>query len=569
MEQSIGAVFADTLAEAGIRFVFGMPGGCTPFLYDGLIDRAGEIRTVLARHEGGAAVMADAHARITGKPALLMGQGAWIGTSGGYGILESYLSGLPMVVVADLSDYFSLPLHGPYQNGSGDYGGFDLPAMLRAMTKFTTVAGNASEFVHGLRLAVKHAVTGRPGPAAVLIKWNVAFEQVDLESVSPRVYPLSGHLRTAPPCISPEDADRVARLLRDAASPLVIAGQGARLSRASVEILELAEFLGAPVATTYLGKSAVAETHDCAVGTMGPIGQSAANRAIARADLILAVGTSLAPENTNWMAADYIRPDRQKIVQIDVEPLRAGWTYPLELGVTSDARLALQAVLRSLRALGRPPAAEERLAALLRAKEDARCFREDTLLSDAVPIAPERVVKAVNDAVGPEDLVVLDGGNNRMWFAHHFRCLAPGQILAGGGVAAVGYGPPAALGAQLTCPDRRVICASGDGGMMMHLYALEMARDLDLPVTFVVLNNACLGNIRDYQPPDRRISTDYSRPDFRKIAEGFGIHAARVEQPAGLDACLREALETKGPALVDVVVDDAAHFRLMTNPKGA
>lgn len=569
MAKSIGEVFADILEEAGIRFVFGMPGGCTPFLYDGLVDRGGRIRAVLARHEGGAAAMADAHARITGKPALLMGQGAWIGTSGGYGILESRLSGLPMVVVADLSDYFSLPLHGPYQNGSGDYGGFDLPAMLRAMTKFTTVAGNASEFVHGLRLAVKHAVTGRPGPAAVLVKWNVAFEQVDLAALSPRAYPLAGHLRTSPPCISLKDAALVARMLHQAASPVLIAGQGARLARASAEILELAEFLGAPVATSYLGKSAVAETHDCAVGTMGPIGQSAANRAIARADLILAVGTSLAPENTNWMAADYIRPDMQRIVQIDVDPLRAGWTYPVEMGITSDARLALRAVLEALRGLGRPAGAEERRAALRREKEERRCFCEEILTSDAVPIAPERVVKAVNDTVGPEDLLVLDGGNNRMWFAHHFRCQAPGQVLAGGGAAAVGYGPPAALGAQITCPDRRVLCACGDGGMMMHLYALEMARDLGLPVTFVVLNNACLGNIQDYQPPDRRIATGYGRPDFRKIAEGFGVHAARVERPGDLDGCLREALETEGPALVDVVVDAAAHFRLMTNPKGA
>lgn len=416
---------------------------------------------------------------------------------------------------------------------------------------------------------MKHAVTGRPGPAAVILKWNVAFEQVDLAAVTPPFHPLPGYLRTAPPCIRPEDAVRVAGLLREAASPVLVCGQGVRRSGAGAEVVELAHFLGAPVATTYLGKSSIAETHDCAVGTMGAIGQSAANRSIARADLILAVGTCLSPENTNWMAPDFIRPGEQKIVQIDVEPRNMGWTYPVELGVTSDAKLALRAIVEALKSGGRPAAAGERFTALRREKEEARCFAEEILSSDAVPIAPERVVKAVNDAVGEDDLLVLDGGNNRMWFAHHFRCLAPGQIVAGGGVAAVGYGPPASLGAQLTCPDRRVVCVCGDGGLMMHPYTLEMARELALPVTFVVMNNACLGNVRDFQPPDRRIATEYARPDFRRIAEGFGVGACRVEAPAELDGRLNEALASDSPRLVEVIVDDAAHFRLMTNPKGA
>jgi acetolactate synthase-1/2/3 large subunit len=173
-ETPLRCLFADILVEAGIDHVFGMPGGCTPFLYDALFDKKDLINTVLVRHEGGAAVMADLHARLTGKPAVVMGQGPWIGTSGGIGIIESLHSGLPMLIICDTSDYFSLPQHGPYQSGSGEYGSFDLPSMMRAMTKYTTVASNASEFLHGLQLAIKHATTGRPGPAAVLIKWNVA-----------------------------------------------------------------------------------------------------------------------------------------------------------------------------------------------------------------------------------------------------------------------------------------------------------------------------------------------------------------------------------------------------------
>ncbi len=563
-ETPLRTLFADILVEAGIDHVFGMPGGCTPFLYDALFDKKDQINTVLVRHEGGAAVMADLHARLTGKPAVVMGQGPWIGTSGGIGVIESLHTGLPMLIICDTSDYFSLPQHGPYQSGSGEYGSFDLPAMMRAMTKYTTVASNASEFLHGLQLAIKHATTGRPGPAAVLIKWNVAFESVDPKSVKPPLHPLSGHLNTSAPCISPADADRAVEMLLAARNPVMITGQGVRCSRAFDEVEELAELIGIPVATSFLGKSSIRETHDCAVGTMGAIGQKVANQKITGADVILAVGSSLAPDNTKWLSPEFIDPERQKIIQIDIESRNAGWTFPVEMGITSDAKLALQAIIQGIRARGVKFNVEERIEALRSAKLEADCFDEEILNSNATPIAPERVVNEVNAILDEDDLLVLDGGNNRMWFTHHFQSKKAGQVLAGGGVAAIGYGPPAALAAQIIHPDRRVICACGDGGMMMHLYALEMARDLELPVTFVVLNNSCLGNVRDFLAADRRMATEYSQPDFAKIAQGFSLNSVRVEKPEELGSALAKAHESGEAWLIDVIVDDLPHFKLMS-----
>jgi len=563
-EIPLRSLFADILVEAGIDHVFGMPGGCTPFLYDALFDKKDRIHTVLVRHEGGAAVMADLHARLTGKPAVLMGQGPWIGTSGGIGIIESLHTGLPMLIICDTSDYFSLPQHGPYQSGSGEYGSFDLPGMMKAMTKYTTVASNASEFLHGLQLAIKHATTGRPGPAAVLIKWNVAFESVDPKTVKPPVHPLSGHLNASAPCVSPADADRAAELLLAARSPVMITGQGVRCSRAFEEVEELAALIGIPVATSFLGKSSIRETHRCAVGTMGAIGQKVANQKIGEADLILAVGSSLAPDNTRWLSADFIDPVRQKIIQIDIESRNVGWTFPVEMGITSDAKLALQAIIQGIRDRGVSFDAASRIEELGRAKAEASCFDEEIIHSQATPIAPERVVKEVNAIIDEDDLLVLDGGNNRMWFTHHFQCKKAGQVLAGGGVAAIGYGPPAALAAQIIRPQRRVICACGDGGMMMHLYALEMARDLGLPVTFVVLNNSCLGNVRDFLAADRRMATEYSQPDFAKIARGFSLNSVRIEKPEELGSALKKAVDSREAWLLDVIVDDLPHFKLMS-----
>jgi acetolactate synthase-1/2/3 large subunit len=563
-ETPLRSLFADILVEAGIDHVFGMPGGCTPFLFDALFDKKDRINTVLVRHEGGAAVMADLHARLTGKPAVVMGQGPWIGTSGGIGIIEAFHTGLPMLIICDTSDYFSLPQHGPYQSGSGEYGSFDLPGMMRAMTKYTTVASNASEFLHGLQLAIKHATTGRPGPAAVLIKWNVAFESVDPNLVKPPLHPLSGHLNTSAPCISPADADRAVEMLLAARSPVMITGQGVRSSRAFDEVEELAELIGIPVATSFLGKSSIRETHDCALGTMGAIGQKVANQKIASADVILAVGSSLAPDNTRWLSPELIDPERQKIIQIDIDSRNAGWTFPVEMGITSDAKLALRAIVRGIRARGVGFDVGKRIEALRQAKAEADCFDEEIIRSNATPVAPERVVNEVSAVLDEDDLLVLDGGNNRMWFTHHFQSKKAGQVLAGGGVAAIGYGPPAALAAQIIHPERRVLCACGDGGLMMHLYALEMARDLELPVTFVVLNNSCLGNVRDFLAADRRMATEYSEPDFAKIAQGFSLNSLRIENPEELGSALAKAHESGETWLIDVIVDDLPHFKLMS-----
>ncbi len=297
---------------------------------------------------------------------------------------------------------------------------------------------------------------------------------------------------------------------------------------------------------------------------MGAIGQKAANQRITEADVILAVGSSLAPDNTKWLSPEFIDPDRQKIIQIDVEPRNAGWTFPVEMGITSDARLALQEIIRCIRERGAPSDVRDRIEEIKRAKVEADCFDEEITRSDASPIAPERVVREINAVLGEDDLLVLDGGNNRMWFTHHFQSKKAGQVLAGGGVAAIGYAPPATLAAQLARPEGRVIGVCGDGGMLMHLYALEMARDLELPITLVVLNNSCLGNVRDFLAADRRMATEYSQPDFAKIARGFSLDSVRVERPEELASALKKAHESRQAWLVEVIVDDLPHFKLMS-----
>lgn len=556
-------VVLDILIDAGIDHVFGMPGGAALFLYDALVDKQDKIRTVLCRHESGAACMADMYGRLTGKPGVVAAQGAWAGSNAAFGIMEASLAGSPMLVFADLSDYAGLTQFAPYQAVGGEYGSIDLPNIMRSMTKYTTVANTPDEFVHGTRLAIKHAITGRPGPACVLFRWNVAISEIDPERAHPKLYPLEGYLRVSPPAISREDAYRIADLLIEAKHPLMIVGRGVHASRAYEEVEELAGEIGMPVATTYMGKSAIAEVHDLAVGTIGAIGQELANEKVTGADLLLAVGTCLAPENTKMLFPEFINPERQKIVQIDTEPRHAGWMFPVTLGVTSDAKSALRAIRDAVREKSPKIDVRERIKELKALKTQREFFASDAFSSDASPVAPERIVAALDRTVGRDDLLVLDGGNNRMFFAKLFASKKAGQIVAPGGAAGVGWGVPAALAAQLIQPERNVVCVCGDGGMMMMLYALEMAKQYALPVTYVVMNNACLANVMDFQAADRRIATEYPEADFAAIARSMGCAGAKIQKPGDLEPALEEAIRNERPALIDVSTSRQPHFVLM------
>jgi len=556
-------IITDILVDAGIDHVFGMPGGATMFIFDALFDKQDKIRTVLARHEGAAACMADMYGRLTGKPAVLMGQGAWIGSNGAFGIMEAFMAGSPMLVIADISDWAGLKQQGVYQGTSGEYGAIDLPSIMRSMTKYTTVANSPSEFAYGVQLAIKHATTGRPGPACVLVRWNVTTTEIEMDQIHPKLYPIEGHTRVSPPCISKDDADTIADMLIGAADPVMISGRGVHISRAYDEARELAELLGMPVATSYMGKSTIAETHDLALGTMGNIGQGAANAKIVGADVLLAIGTGLSPENTRMLSPDFINPERQKIIHIDIDGRNAAWTLPVALGAVSDAKLALRAIIDSIKAKAPRIDTTKRLEDLKKVKEENNFFACDYFTSDNKPIEPERIVNDLNSTIGEDDLLVFDCGNSRMWFAKHFRSKKAGQVVAPGGVAGLGWGVSAALAAQMIQPDRKVVSVAGDGSMMMMLHTLEAAKQYRLPLTYVVLNNSCLGNVMDFQAPDRRIATEYDEPNFAGIAQAIGCKGLKIEDPADLKPALKAAIDSDRPALIDVTTSKEAHFRLM------
>ena len=558
----------EAIIQAGIDHAFCLPGGFTQFLIDGLYQRRDKINVIVTRHEGGASAMADMYGRITKKPGLLLGQGLWVGTNGAFGIVEAFLAGSPMLIITDISDWDNMSLQGAYQCGSGEYGSVDLPNIFRSMTKYTTYATSPADVVYGVQLAIKHAISGRPGPAAVITKMTSIGGVIDdPASLNPPIYPTQGYLRVNPPSIAKSDAENMANYLINAENPVLICGRGVHVSGAYEEVQELAELIGMPVATSYMGKSSIAETHDLALGVMASRGQKLATDLIAKADTILAVGTCLAPDNTNSCSKDFINVETQKLLHIDIDPRNAAWTYPVTLGATSDAKLGLRAIINAIKAKNPQIDVEKKISEILALKEkpENEFFTNKWYDSTKVPIEPERVVKELNEVIREDDLVVLDAGNNRIWFCKMFKSKKAGQVIGPGGAAGMAWGPCASVAAQLLNKQGKVVSTVGDGGMMMSLYNIETVKQYNIPLMYVVFNNQSLGNVRDFFSRKSRPLAEYPETNFAKVANSMGVDGIRVEELDDLRPALEKGLKSDKPTVVDIVTSRASHLRVRTS----
>ena len=543
------------LEEAGIEYVFGIPGGGTGQIYDLLYGKEDRIKTILVRHEQIAAIMADAYGRATGKPAVIMGQGLFMGSNATFGIMEAMLSSSPMVVITDTSDG-GVGFHAANQSGAGEYGSIDLPSIFKAMTKYTSLAASPKEAVLGTQLAIKHATSGRPGPACVLMRSAAIGGEVDVES-PPFVHNTAGYLNTAKPQSAPQDIQRAVEILSQSRRPVLVAGNGVHLSKSHSQLQELAEIWGMPVATSYKGKSAIAETHPLSLGMVGVYGQEAANKAVGDADTVVVVGAKLTPQDTVRESPSIFDPTRQKIIQIDIDDRNAGWTFPVELGLIGDAGSILSQMVEASRQAASDSSAtrQEWTSGLAKRKQDLAFYEDPELHRDSSPATPQRVVALLQENLPPETIFALDAGNNRTWMAHFFKSQQANTFFCPGGTAGMGWGLPAAVGLKLVYPDRPVVCVTGDGGYMMTVNAISTALQYDLPILCIVFNDGALGMVRQHQAEGRYIASEFFPTDNAAVARGFGAFGVQVGDSRDLPDAIREALASGLPAVVDVLID--------------
>jgi thiamine pyrophosphate-dependent acetolactate synthase large subunit-like protein len=524
-----GEWIVDALRAEGVRHVFGIPGVHNLAIYDALI-RQREITHVLARHEAGAAFMADGYARALGAPGVVVvttGPGA---TNVLTPLVESYAGSMPVVVV--MSDVAS-PLVGR------DIGALhEVPNQIdcfRPVTRWAEAVTEAAAIPATVHGGFDLLRTGRPGPIAISIPNDFLTARFEAEARSG-----AGHGRR-PPC-HVEAISEAVRLLAGASRPLVIAGGGVIAAEAQAELAALARRLGAPVITTVMGRGAVSERDPLWHGVLP--NSRATEAVITAADVILAVGCRFAHRSTQGLLLNLSFSPSQTLIHLDLDPTVIGRLFKAQLPIVGDAKDGLT---RLVDGLGGGPARatwDQRWRETLRPAASARYSREVAHLIDTLR------------ASLPDDAIVVnDQTGINYWMEWRFPVLMPRTFLYPVGSATLGYGVPAAIGAKIARPDRAVIAVVGDGGFMYSVNELATAVKYRLPVVFLVMNDDCYGAIKWLQQTifdGRWGEADLTNPDFPALARAFG---ARGERVAGVDA-LRGAIETAvaadGPTVLEL-----------------
>jgi acetolactate synthase-1/2/3 large subunit len=557
-EVAVVDAVVNVLVEAGIDHVFGMPGGHTCRLFGALEARQAAIRTVLVREESLGGVMAEVAGRLSGKPGVLIGQGPWILGNGLIGIIEGYLSSSPMLLMTDFSDSPRYALHAPYQQGTGDYGGWDARQAFKGVTKQTFQVLEAGQAVQATQLAIKHALAGQPGPVGLLFSGRAWQGTVGPNTV-PRIYPTAHYLSKAAMCPSRSHLAAAAEVIRESKAPAIIAGNGVRIAGAFDELRRFAEEVGAPVVTTATGKGCFPENHPLSLGTFGTFGTPIANGCVSEADVLVVIGSKLSASDCAWENPELIDPERQTIVQIDVEARNASWTTPCEHVVLGSAEI----VLTELTPLC-GGAAQEDVEGRLRSLRD-RFAMMNTFPTprpgDAM--SPLTAIMEMRKALPDEAIVTCDAGENRILMMHCFQTRSADSFLMAAGAGPMGYAIPAALAAKLLRPNRPVVAVSGDGGFAMTMNGLLTAVEQNIPIISVIFNNSVLGWSMHVE---NEFANSFKDFNYARIAEAMGCNAYRIEQASQIGPAIAEALNAGVPCVLDIVTSHEITFKNVTSP---
>jgi acetolactate synthase-1/2/3 large subunit len=528
-EQSETITGAEAVVEMlkahGVEIIFGLCGDTSLPFYDALARLPHGMRHILTRDERSAAYMADGYARVSGKVGVCEGPSG--GGDHSSGLAEANESSVP--VLASIRIFPSLP---------------------RALRADRSISADApgDEMEHSadrrktsrkLSNGLKQMTTGRPGAGHIALPFDVQNGAVDRADVFGEVtfgrYPAE---RVAP---DPNQVERAAKLLRDPAHPLFICGGGAVIASAEPELLELAERLSAPVATTISGKGSINEEHPLAVGVVGSNGGTPETRAMVdQADLIIFIGCRAGSVTTErWR---HPAPGKVKVIHLDVDAAVMGVNYAAEVALVSDAKLTLAALNDALATVQRPLEA----SAVERAQEQKFAKFQALAESNDKPIKPERVVAALSQALDPDAIVAADAGTPCPYFSAYYQVRGTGRrFFSNRAHGALGYSLPAAIGAHFARPQVKCVSVMGDGSFGFTCGELETAARYRLPITFIVISNATYGWIKAGQKSSygqRYFSVDFDATDHAAVAAAFGVKSWRVTEPEDLGNALKQAL---------------------------
>ncbi|HHO77062.1 MAG TPA: biosynthetic-type acetolactate synthase large subunit [Deltaproteobacteria bacterium] len=557
MKKISGAnAFIEALRCEGVKHVFGYPGGAVLDIFDAIMD-AEDIEFILSRHEQGAVHAADGYARASGKVGVCLvtsGPGA---TNTVTGIATAYMDSIPMVVFTG-----QVPTH---LIGNDAFQEADIVGITRPCTKHNYLVKNISDLARVVKEAFYIARTGRSGPVLVdlpkdVMKDTIFFKYPDNVVMDSYCPTYKGH---------PGQIKRIVNLILKSRKPVIYAGGGVVHANASKVLVDFARSMNLPVTTTLMGLGAFPSDDPLSLGMLGMHGTYAANMAVTHTDCLVAIGSRFDDRVTGKI--DEFAP-KAKIIHIDIDPTSISKNVKVDLPVVGDSRMVLQGMLSQVKDAG------DEVKVLLKGikpwlkRIDAWKKEQPLRYSKGKAIKPQYVVEMI-DRLTPDDTIIsTEVGQNQMWTAQFYKFNEPRLFLTSGGLGTMGYGFPAAIGAQVAFPGRTVIDIAGDGSIQMNIQELATVVQYRLPVKVMILNNGYLGMVRQWQALfyNKRYSHTSLEisPDYIKLAEAYGAEGIRVTEPSEVEGAIKQALAIEGPVFVDFIVESEEDVYPMV-PAGA
>ena len=540
MKKTGAEILIECLIKEGVDTIFGYPGGAVLPIYDALFKSS--LKHILVRHEQGGVHAADGYARASGRVGVCLvtsGPGA---TNTETGIATAYMDSIPLVILTGQVPTAMI--------GNDAFQEADIVGITRPCTKHNYLVRDVNDLTTIIKEAFYIASTGKPGPVLIDLPKDVMTASTTLR------YPEKLHIRGYQPTYEGHigQIKKVADALMTAQRPVIFIGGGIITSSASKELLELSEITHIPVTTTLMGLGGFPSEHTLSLNMCGMHGTFSSNMALTNTDLIIGIGARFDDRVTGKV--DEFATGA-KIVHIDIDPTSISKNIPADIPIVGDAKDILRKLIGLLKKEKKDWKKDHH--EWLNQIKEWKSTHPLSYNQGKNIIKPQYVIEQIHEATKGEAIITTEVGQNQMWTAQYYKFKRPRTFLTSGGLGTMGYGFPAAIGAQIAFPDKIVFDIAGDGSIQMNIQELATAVQYRLPVKVAILNNSFLGMVRQWQELfyDKRYSYSCmeSHPDFVKLAEAYGAVGLRAEKPEDVKKVLKEAIETPKPVLIDFIIE--------------